>query len=206
MSPRGPQFVHHDLGQRKGGEIVEVTLSGSAANVRLMDTSNFNSYRAGRQHRYQGGLVKRSPIRLQIARSGHWHVTVDLMGLRGNVRSSARILPGPLPAMREAPLASVPSLVRDPEPPAVEEQSHDVFISHASEDKDDVARPLAHALRRRGLSVWYDEFELKMGDSLRQKIDRGLAASRFGVIVFSKAFGGSEGQYPRDHLTGDRGR
>ena len=40
-------------------------------------------------------------------------------------------------------------------------KEYDVFISHASEDKEEVARPLAEVLRRNGLSVWYDEFELK---------------------------------------------
>ena len=63
-----------------------------------------------------------------------------------------------------------------------------MFISHASEDKDEVVRPLAHALQSAGLSVWFDEFELKIGDSLRQKIDRGLAKSRFGIVVFSRVF------------------
>jgi hypothetical protein len=65
-----------------------------------------------------------------------------------------------------------------------------VFISHASEDKDSIVRPLAHALREAGLKVWYDEFELRIGDSLRRKIDRGLANSRFGVVVLSQSFFG----------------
>lgn len=65
---------------------------------------------------------------------------------------------------------------------------YDVFISHASEDKDSVVRPLAQALVTRGLKVWYDEFELKIGDSLRRKIDRGLAKSRFGIVVLSQSF------------------
>lgn len=68
------------------------------------------------------------------------------------------------------------------------EREYDVFISHASEDKEDVARPLAEALRERGLSVWYDEFELKIGDSLRRNIDKGIANSNFGVIVISRNF------------------
>lgn len=63
-----------------------------------------------------------------------------------------------------------------------------MFISHASEDKDDVVRELAKALQQAGLRVWYDEFELKIGDSLRRKIDKGLANSRFGVIVLSRSF------------------
>ena len=63
-----------------------------------------------------------------------------------------------------------------------------MFISHASEDKDSIVRALAKALEDLGLSVWYDEFTLRIGDSLRQKIDRGLRASRIGLVVLSPAF------------------
>lgn len=186
-------FVHHDLGHRNTGEIVEINLSGSAANVRLMDSSNFSSYRSGRQHRFIGGLAKQSPVRLQIPHSGTWYVAVDMQGLRGQVRSSARILPGPLPELREIPLSSIPSLVRRDIPPGLNPseplpRDFDVFISHASEDKDAVVRPLALALDAGGLRVWYDEFELKIGDSLRRKIDAGLAKSRFGIVVLSRPF------------------
>lgn len=64
---------------------------------------------------------------------------------------------------------------------------YDVFICHASEDKDFV-EPLAQALKDKGLNVWYDRFEMKIGDSLRQKIDHGLANSRYGIVVLSKPF------------------
>lgn len=64
----------------------------------------------------------------------------------------------------------------------------DVFISHASEDKDAVARPLAEKLKELGITVWLDEFALKIGDSLRQSIDRGLSEARFGVAVISPHF------------------
>lgn len=47
---------------------------------------------------------------------------------------------------------------------------------------------MAEALRSKGLSVWYDEFEMKIGDSLRRKIDKGLANSRFGIVVISRHF------------------
>lgn len=66
--------------------------------------------------------------------------------------------------------------------------NYDVFISHASEDKVKVARPLADKLRELGLRVWLDEFELRLGDSLRRSIDYGLAQSRFGVVILSPAF------------------
>lgn len=64
----------------------------------------------------------------------------------------------------------------------------DLFISHASEDKDEFARPLAVLLRQHGLKVWFDEFSLTPGDSLRESIDRGLRSSTFGVVVISPAF------------------
>ncbi len=65
---------------------------------------------------------------------------------------------------------------------------YDAFISHASEDKERVAKPLSVALTKRGYKVWYDEFELRVGDSLRRSIDRGLVNSRFGIVILSPAF------------------
>ena len=182
-------FIHYDLGHKKKGEIVEITLT-SGANVRLMDSSNFSNYKNGRSHRYVGGLAKRSPVKLQIPNSGRWYVAVDMQGLRGSTKASIRMIPGALPELREAPLSSVPSLIQNNTPPSIDSSSkaYDVFISHASEDKDEVVRPLANALQNEGLSVWYDEFELKIGDSLRRKIDQGVATSNFGLIVLSEMF------------------
>ena len=186
------QYQVYDLHQCSKGEQVQVTLSGNAANVRLMDSSNYNNYKHGRRHSYYGGLMRRSPSVLTIPRSGHWYVTIDLGGLRGSVSSSVRKLPSPLPEYREPPLSSVPSLLhKEPITIGDSEDSYmeyDVFISHASEDKDSVVRPLAQALVAKGLKVWYDEFELKIGDSLRRKIDSGLAKSKFGIVVLSQSF------------------
>lgn len=75
---------------------------------------------------------------------------------------------------------------------------YDVFISHASEDKRDIARPLADALIARGVNVWLDEFELTLGDSLRRTIDNGLRSSRFGVVVLSPHF--LEKEWPQKEL------
>ncbi|MFZ0022017.1 TIR domain-containing protein [Acinetobacter sp.] len=68
------------------------------------------------------------------------------------------------------------------------EPEYDLFISHASEDKDDFVRPLAETLQGLGLKVWYDEFSMKVGDSLRRKIDSGLRNSRYGTVVLSADF------------------
>jgi hypothetical protein len=64
----------------------------------------------------------------------------------------------------------------------------DIFLSHASEDKTPIARPLYMALRKAGVNVWFDEAELTLGDSLRRKIDDGLAHCRFGVVILSPNF------------------
>jgi len=65
---------------------------------------------------------------------------------------------------------------------------YDVFICHASEDKETVVKELVEKLNGKGLKVWYDDFTLQLGDSLRRKIDDGLANSRYGVVVLSKKF------------------
>lgn len=64
----------------------------------------------------------------------------------------------------------------------------DLFISHASEDKDELVRPLVEELQKLGIDVWYDEFTLKIGDSLRRSIDKGLANAKYGVVVLSSSF------------------
>jgi hypothetical protein len=76
----------------------------------------------------------------------------------------------------------------------------DLFICHASEDKDEIARPLAEGLRAKGLRVWYDEFTLSLGDSLSSSIDQGLAGSRFGVVILSPSF--FLKKWPRRELDG----
>ena len=65
---------------------------------------------------------------------------------------------------------------------------YDIFLSHASEDKTDFVKPLALKLQELGFKVWYDEFTLKVGDSLRKKIDEGLKNSRYGTIIISESF------------------
>lgn len=134
--------------------------------------------------------MTRSPFRIPIPHSGHWYVVIDLGGYSGTVRSSVRVLPGNLPPARQLSLSSMPSLRLDMDnvDSLPTNREYDVFISHATEDKEEVVRPLANALRDRGLNVWYDEFELRIGDSLRRKIDMGIVRSRFGIVVLSRAF------------------
>ncbi|WP_420645879.1 DUF1883 domain-containing protein [Candidatus Leptofilum sp.] len=191
------KFNHYNLGYLKRGTVVEVTLKGSAANVRLMDSTNFQSYKSRRRHRYFGGLIRKSPARLVVPSSGHWHVTVDMQGLKGQTRSAVRIIPreavSPLPEYSPRSLSPLVQTRSSADEGIVAQENeaqeiYDVFISHATEDKDEIVRPLANALLEVGLRIWYDEFELRIGDSLRRKIDAGLSKSRFGIVVLSHAF------------------
>src|SRR5271168_1345234 len=76
----------------------------------------------------------------------------------------------------------------------------DVFISHASEDKESFVRPLANRLQEQGLWVWFDELTLTVGDSLRRSIDRGLAKSQYGIVVISPHF--LQKEWPQKELDG----
>lgn len=67
------------------------------------------------------------------------------------------------------------------------------FISHDSRDKDDLVRELAHEMIKRMCPVWYDEFSLKVGDSLRTSIERGLKEARNCIVVLSPNFLSNEG-------------
>ena len=76
----------------------------------------------------------------------------------------------------------------------------DTFISHASEDRESVARPLAGLLEKRDISVWLDEKKLAVGDQLPTELDRALARSRFGAVILSRHF--FEKEWPRMELAG----
>jgi hypothetical protein len=184
-------FRHYDLKQQPRGAIVAVTIKGNAPNVRLLDDPNFRSYRNGRAYRGYGGIPRGSLTRIPIPHGGHWHLVIDFQGLRGSAQAGVNVEPPPMTQLRSTNVEPL-SQIRHEAPSGAgqsnEQQVWDVFISHASEDKTPVARPLTEALQARGLSVWLDDFELKIGDSLRRKIDAGLANSAFGVVILSRNF------------------
>lgn len=192
------EHLKKDLGQLKKGATVVVTLR-QQANVLLMNSSNYRTYASGRGGRiqYTGGLIKRSPARLTVPSNGHWYLAIDLGGAKGRISATIAVEPPPrgnLPEFRAIPDHGVSGQVsvRRPLPPESDAdfdgRTWDVFLSHASEDKSEVALPLAQALQDRGISVWLDKAELRMGDSLRRRIDRGLRSSRFAAVVFSDAY------------------
>ena len=86
-------FQQYDLGYQQRGEVVEVQLSGTEANVQLLDSTNlYQRYKNGGQFTYHGGHYKQSPVRITIPHAGTWYVTIDLGGYAGQVRSSVRVI------------------------------------------------------------------------------------------------------------------
>lgn len=189
------EHLRWDLGNLKKGSTVVVTLKNQA-NVQLMTSSEYNNYKSGRRFQYHGGRVTRSPFRIAVPANRHWVVAIDLGGYAGRISASVAIQPPPrgfLPPARSAQEnpASHVAVREDPEEPEGNlfgGQTWDVFISHASEDKDAVARPLRDALTRRGITVWLDEAQMRIGHSLRRKIYDAIRSSRFGVVILSDAF------------------
>ena len=82
------------------------------------------------------------------------------------------------------------------------EEEYDVFVSHAWEDKEDFVDEFVDELKKQGLKVWYDTNKLKWGDSMREKIDKGLAKSRYGVVVLSPNYIAEHKYWTKAELNG----
>ena len=67
-------------------------------------------------------------------------------------------------------------------------KKYDAFLAHANEDKETIANKLFKALTKKGLMIWYDDFCIKPGDSIREKIDEGIKNSSHGLLLLSKNF------------------
>lgn len=65
-------------------------------------------------------------------------------------------------------------------------RSGKVFVSHASKDKDFVDR-LVSDLAARGVPVWYDKLDVRLGDSIPGKINSGISEAKYFLIVLSPA-------------------
>lgn len=85
--------------------------------------------------------------------------------------------------------AEVDTKVHLSQPETVNKNEYDVFISHATEDKESFANELYRILTEEyGFKVWYDAVAMKWGDSLRTQIDNGLKTSKFGIVILSKHY------------------
>ncbi|MFC6094551.1 DUF1883 domain-containing protein [Saccharothrix lopnurensis] len=173
--------------RQPAGAVARVHLDGPAASVRLVDGPNYARMMRGGRYAYVGGWATESPFELTVPWAGRWRVVGDLGSASGHLDLRVRWLAEALPPVTVQPVNTEPRLgvVRER---GSADGLRDVFVLHVVEDRAEVARPLADALRARGASVWLDEFELAIGDSLAKRLERGLACSRFGVVVLSPGF------------------
>jgi hypothetical protein len=86
------RFLSSDLGFAAGGSTVVVELSGTEANVMLLDDANLARYQRGQEFSYRGGHFTSSPARIGVPWSGRWHLVVDLGGFGGSVEASVRVV------------------------------------------------------------------------------------------------------------------
>ncbi len=93
-------------------------------------------------------------------------------------------------------------IVTSATPPITTDEKYDVFVSHAYEDKESFVDEFVEALRNKGFKVWYDTDKLKWGDSMREKIDRGLAKSRYGVVILSPNYIAEHKYWTKAELNG----
>lgn len=63
-------------------------------------------------------------------------------------------------------------------------QKRTVYLAHASENKN-LAEPIARGLRVRGIEVWFDQWEIGYGDSLRRKMEQGLGECTHFVVLLT---------------------
>jgi hypothetical protein len=102
MSKPAFRYTHYDLQEQRAGTVIEITLS-AVANVRLMNAVNFLRFTETLKHQFVGGVAKKSPIRLSLPETGHWHVVVDMEGHKGQVESNVKMIEKSIrPRMKKA--------------------------------------------------------------------------------------------------------
>jgi hypothetical protein len=85
------EHLHREF-QLKEGDTIEVTLSGNAANVLVLDDSNYQNYLHGKRYDYYGGYARTTPYRIQPPHPGRWHLVIDLGGGAGSVQASGHVV------------------------------------------------------------------------------------------------------------------
>lgn len=85
------RYSHYDLGEQRAGTTIEITLT-AVANVRLMNADNYQRFTETLKHQFVGGVAKKSPVRLTVPASAHWHLIVDMEGHNGLAESSVKMI------------------------------------------------------------------------------------------------------------------
>ncbi|MFF2320038.1 DUF1883 domain-containing protein [Agrobacterium sp. NPDC058088] len=86
------RYTHYDLKELRAGTTLEISLS-AVNNVRLMTGANFQRFTELLDFKYLGGVAKKSPIRIAVPETMHWHLIIDAEGHSGLAESSVKMLP-----------------------------------------------------------------------------------------------------------------
>ncbi|MDE1158890.1 MAG: DUF1883 domain-containing protein [Neorhizobium sp.] len=114
MAAQKFRYTHYDLTMQRAGSTIEITLN-AVANVRLMTSANFQRFTELLDFQYVGGVARKSPVKLAIPETGHWHLIVDEEGHHGLAGSSVKMIPlkpsakAPAPAAADKP-STIPEL------------------------------------------------------------------------------------------------
>ena len=173
----------------------------------MQQTHSASAYQSGLRQidtyrsRMNDALKRRADLNQQIARKRSDHVRVSgclqraiAEGARQQQRSQDALMRSYQRKISELEYALVSSVRGQVQERAIDlgvetiVAEHDVFISHATEDKESFVNELVEELKKRDVKVWVDDLKIKWGDSLRKSIDEGLKKSRFGIAVISKHF------------------
>ena len=86
------RFTHYDLKELRAGAVIEVSLN-AVNNVRLMTSGNYQRFTEMLDFKFMGGVAKKSPLRLTIPETSHWHLIMDCEGHHALAESSVKMLP-----------------------------------------------------------------------------------------------------------------
>lgn len=83
--------LHYEI-ETGPGDIIQVHLSGNAANVLIMDDLSYQNYKQGLPYDYYGGYYTKTPVRIKPKVYGPLNVVVNLGGLPGSVNVIVQIV------------------------------------------------------------------------------------------------------------------
>lgn len=195
-------FKAFDMGNCKGGEIIEIILKGDGVNVSIMDAPNYFEYKNGRKHKYIGGHVQSSPYKVMLPYDAHWYVAIDFGGYPGEAKCAVRKLSGKLPklpgekdgiirvstsggSVDEEDIKSEFNLDIDT---GYGLKEFDYFITYAQEKYKEIAQPLANAMAFRGKKICLEDFAMEKEDNLVKMVQKGFLQAKRGIIIISKEF------------------
>ena len=154
--------------QGYNNDLVKIASDKADINKKIADKRKKRADTAVKLQKEEADAAKKASRAQQAIQSSYEKQISDL---RTQIRSSV-----PLPSQPQHLYALDENI------------EYDVFISHATEDKEGFADELCLILEEYGFRVWYDTLSLAWGDSLRAKIDAGLRKSRYGIVIISKHY------------------